>query len=134
MIQRHMEILGADGCYFLSLVYLAEKYTENFIDSARAYAECFKAGWMLQDCYILDPAAILKHLTGEKWGWSKEPADYETKPGELEILLYERNNGSKPVSHFVVGDGSGGLGWDPYGTSRTVAEGKVASKRIFRRI
>jgi hypothetical protein len=34
-------------------------------------------------------------------------------------------------SHFVLGDGTGRVKYDPLGSSKTVAEGRLISKRIL---
>jgi hypothetical protein len=128
--QKLAEALGLAGCYFLSIVYLAEQLTGKPIDALRAFDEALRESAARPDAYLDDPAEILGQMAGGAWTVSKEAPDYQAKPGELEVLRFERDTG---ISHFVAGDGSGRVAFDPYGDSRTVREGVLASKRIFRR-
>lgn len=134
MIQRNAELVGKYGCYFLSILHLAEGIVGELIDPLRAYLYARDEGWMSADCFVSDPASILLHFSGVKWRGSKEPSDYSTKSGELEILRFELRETMLTKAHFVVGDGEGRVGWDPYGNSDTVARGELVSKRIFRRV
>jgi hypothetical protein len=128
-IQRLAAALGATGCYFLCLVYLGERESGAPVDALHAFRAALLARYVREDCYVDYPERILEMIAGGGWSVEKRPADVPTAPGELEILRYD-NAGA---SHFVVGDGSGGIAFDPYGDSRTVREGKLASKRIFTR-
>lgn len=121
------------GCAFCSLLYLLEKvtnatftadyiiklwfrnYTEGDID-----IESSMDNWqgVITDC--TDDLKYLGHF----------PPDYIPAENEYEILLFKRPDGYK---HFVVGDGKGGVEWDPWENSRSVKEGEIISKRIFRR-
>jgi hypothetical protein len=98
-----------------------------------------------EDATVNDAGQLLSVLTSQGWTCHKAgpghelPLDYVCKPGEREILRYERpaelgDTASTDRAHFVTGDGKGVLIWDPYGDSRTVKVGKVVSKRIFRRV
>ena len=59
-----------------------------------------------------------------------EPATYVVKKGEEEILELRREG--KTGSHFVSGDNSGGIEFDPIeGGSQSARVGWVASKRIL---
>jgi len=133
MRQREFETIGKTGCYFLSIVHVAEKYTGKYIDAYDAYKAALKGKTMREDCYVLDPAALLRMLTGVAWTVTKEQSDYMATKGEQEILYFERNDTMQTVGHFVVGDGMGVVSYDPYGDSLTVKKGKLHSKRIFRR-
>ncbi|MBL8965402.1 MAG: DUF261 family protein [Spirochaetaceae bacterium] len=128
--QRIAEAIGKEGCYFLSLLRLAETELGDHIDLLDAYGRAIGAGAMREDCYILDGGAILETYLPGAWAVTHESADYKPKPGELEILRYDLAG----ASHFVVGDGSGRVAFDPYGDSRTVREGRLVSKRIARRV
>ena len=94
--QKVMKILGEYGCYFLSLVELAERLNGKRIDAVEAYLD-----------------ALVKRRTDS----------------EAEVLLFQ--NGA--YSHFVLGDGAGGILYDPLGNSNTVAKGTCVGKRIFER-
>ena len=131
--QKLMETLGKTGCYFLSIVHLAENVTKERIDAIEAFLIAFSSGNVQQDCFVVAPGTILSQLSGVRWGMRKEDKAYPTKPGELEILRFERKDVGAVVGHFVVGDGSGGVAWDPFGESRTVRDGVLISKRVFYR-
>jgi hypothetical protein len=131
--QKLMETLGKNGCYFLSIVHLAENVTKERIDAIEAFLIALSSGNVQQDCFVVAPWTILSRLSGVRWGMRKEAKDYPTKPGELEILRFERQDIGALVGHFVVGDGRGGVAWDPFGESRTVRDGVLVSKRVFYR-
>ena len=59
-----------------------------------------------------------------------ETPERMTRKNEIEILRFESSYGS----HFVVGDGGGHVAYDPWGVSRAVRQGRIESKRIFRRL
>ena len=132
MIQKYCEALGESGCYFLSILHLAESITGKTIDPVRAYVDCVANGLMEYDCFVRHPDVILRKYTGKKYEVVNSPRDYKTATGEFEILRFERKTASASFAHFVVGDGNGVVAFDPYGASMTVRDGYVASKRIFR--
>ena len=131
--QKVMETLGKTGCYFLSIIHLAEYCTKERIDAIEAFLISLSADNVKQDCFVVRPHSILSDFSGVKWGMKKTVAEYTCAPEELEILRYERQDVGALVGHFVVGDGKGGVSYDPYGDSRTVREGKLISKRVFYR-
>lgn len=126
--QRVMESLGKEGCYFLCLVDIAEEVLGERIDAVPAFLRAVEEGLVQMNCLVNDAAAVLMMLTGV--GWSKDYKDslYVPRESDFEILKYERKNGTGTVVHFVR------PGYDPYGDSRTVREGRLESKRVFRRI
>lgn len=63
-----------------------------------------------------------------------EGADYQPLPEEMEILRFERQTTGTTYAHFVVGDGKGGVSYDPLDLSQTVAQGRLVSKRIVKRL
>jgi len=132
MRQKEFETIGKTGCYFLSIVHLAEKYTGKYIDAYLAYGSAIKSKVIKEDCYVNDPAALLRMLTGVAWSVTKETSTYEPTKNDLVILYYERPDTLATVGHFVVG-GHDGVEYDPYGDSLTVRKGELKSKRIFRR-
>ena len=132
MRQREFEKIGKTGCYFLSIVHIAEKYTGKYIDAYLAYGQALVGKTMRDDCYVTDPAALLRMLTGVAWTVTKEAATYQANKGEQEVLYFERKDTLATTGHFVVG-GPDGVSHDPYGDSMTVRKGVLASKRVFRR-
>jgi hypothetical protein len=131
--QAYMKLLGEEGCYFLCLVHLAETVSKERIDAIPFFLEALEKNYIRMDCTVLDPARVMHLLTGVVWVKSHQPANYQIKAGEMEVLRYERKTGSGTTVHFVVGDGLGEIEYDPMGDSRTVREGSLVSKRIFSR-
>lgn len=131
--QRIMEALGKAGCYFLSIIHLAEYCTKERIDAIEQFLIALSEGNVQQDCFVVRPEKILSDITGIGWGVKKVTADYMPGPDELEILRFERQDVGALIGHFVVGD-KGKVSYDPYGDSKTVREGKLVSKRVFYRV
>lgn len=128
-----MLFLGEGGCYFLCLVRLAEDLRGGArIDAAAAYLDAVRNKTLQEDCVVLDAAAVMRQLYDARWYYHKEGLSYRCQPGEFEVLRFERPTPGKIYSHFVLGDGAGGVAYDPLGESRTVAEGYPVSKRILR--
>jgi len=122
--------IGDNGCYFLSILHLANRENE----AIGFYRQALAVGVMEDDCYILDPAKLLALVVGGKWVVLHKSADYATQSDEYEILRFERKATTKTYAHFVVGDGRGQVAYDPLDNSQTVALGKLISKRIFKRL
>lgn len=133
--QKIMLALGEGGCYFLCLVRIAEDlHSGHRIDAVQMFLEAVHAGIVRDDCYVVDPAELMRMLYGGRWAWRKEGPDYLPTDGEFEILRFERATPGYIFSHFVVGDGTGRVGYDPLGESKTVAGGNLVSKRILKLI
>jgi hypothetical protein len=124
-------IIGKWGCYLLCLEDIAKEVGchGNVVDT---FLKLNLLGIIRDDCYLNDPAAVLSQLTGMGWSVRKEGADYQKTSDEFEVQRWEweedKVTGKVFNSHFVR------LGFDPYGESFTVKNGKMVSKRIFRRI
>lgn len=142
--QRAALAIGRTGCYFLSILAIAEETASFRPDPLVEYAAAVQAKTLGDDCMVLDAGRLMTNVSGIAWACIKAgpghplPLDYQTKPGEREILRYERpadprEGPGAEFAHFVVGDGSGCLAWDPWGDSAAVKNGKLVSKRIFRR-
>ena len=122
--------IGESGCYFLSLLHLANR--DN--DAIGLYKQAIVVGVMDEDCYIKDPARLLSLIAGGTWRVVHQAAQYPTKSDELEILRFERKAAMKTYAHFVVGDGRGQVAYDPLDNAQTVAQGELVSKRIIKRL
>jgi hypothetical protein len=129
-----MERIGAEGCYFLSLVQAAEKITRRRIDAVAMYEDFVSRGWMGPDCYMHRPELVLGSMTGWKWQVRKDTRIYKPQPGEVMILRYERAAINKTWAHFVLCGSDGLVEYDPYGDSMTVRDGKPVSSRVFWRV
>ena len=131
--QKIMLELGTGGCYFLSLIHIAEDlYGGRRIDAVERFEEAKRSGLCLEDGFILHPEGIMSLLYPAPWYYHKEGAGYAPMSGEFEVLRYERPTPKVIYSHFVVGDGQGGVAYDPLGKSETVEHGTLQSKRILR--
>lgn len=141
ILQRDVRLLtpiNKYGCYYCSIAFLANKYTNCALDPDRlndGYEDCVSAGYMDDNCFVSRPAKIF-HYFGLAVHYRNEhtPPDYVCAPGELEILFFEWDRpAGAPWPHFVVGDGAGHVAYDPWGAAAAVAHGELRSKRIFTR-
>lgn len=127
----HLRI-GKEGCYFLSLLKLAENETGEKINDIDAYEFCVGQGWMRPNCFVQNPEKILSHYTAQQWTVRHEPENYFPGDNEREILRWENRTVPMNVqAHFVLGNGLGVTQWDPSGILSH--DWKLVSKRIFRR-
>lgn len=133
MKQKIAEILGENGCYFFSILYLAEKISGKKFNPLDIYLDALAKRFIEKDCFINDAGKLLSMLTGQNWQHTKQDVSYIAKKDELEILYFENPTTLKTYGHFVVGN-KGKVEYDPYGDSKTVKEGKLHSKRVFSRI
>lgn len=131
MIQKY-------GCYFMSLLFLINKYTgktfgRNVINNFYEFA--ILNNWMDKDCFIRKPIDILRHLGYNRTQIKVEGPEYVCRPGEVEILCFERtymkDGKPKVYTHFTCGSGGGVVTYDPMGVSNAVKYGKLKSKRVF---
>lgn len=140
---------GKTGCYLDVLIQVIEIEYGKKLDRIRVFKELLdekKDVLIREDCFVLDAGGILSRISKDRWIALKSgpghelPLDYKMKPGEYEAVRYQRRleKGEKTDdgAHFVRGDGTGRLaqGGDPMGESKTVREGWVVSRRIFRRV
>ena len=123
MEQKICKVLGESGCYFFCLLHYVGK--EN--DALNVYKKVVDIGWMDADCYIKDPCAILKYLTGKKYTVVKSTA----LDPDANIIIGRWHNPATNHYHFVVMDSNNNVAHDPLGDSITVAEGAVDSYRLF---
>ena len=130
--QKIMLTLGKAGCYFLSMVHIAESCLSNRrIDAIEKFLDCVQKGYCREDCFVENPAGVMNVLYGGRWEYHKEGPDYQPVNGEFEILRFERATPEMVYSHFVYRDRAGCI-YDPLGDSKTVAGGRLISKRILK--
>lgn len=118
------------GCYFMSLLYASKvPYSEPAtLDELLKYYDTFIAeGWMDSDCYVKDPCAILKYLTGKKYTVVK---DVVLDPS-ASIIIGRWYNPATNFHHFVVMDRGNNVIWDSLKDSTTVANGIIESYRLL---
>lgn len=135
-VQKDLEAIGDTGCYFLSIVEAANRFSKVEVDIYKTYKTSIAHGWMEDNCYVKDPAKIMCLLTGKQWSVTKEDKLYKAAPGEVVILRYERTvtraMKQEVMGHFVLSASDGSIAYDPYGSSETVRSGRLISKRVFR--
>jgi hypothetical protein len=99
-------------------------------------AEEYKDGKPFDGCSVLDGARLFNlaasmfdlPVVATRYRW--ENKDYTPKEGEEELLELKRTG--MQGSHFVCGNGSGGIEFDPIeGGSQAARLGWVESKRIL---
>lgn len=131
-VQKDFERIGAEGCYFLSIVKAGERLLRKYVDAYELYVNAVDRNIIEQDCYINDPGKLMALIMGGRWAVEKVPPEYISKPGEITIMRYERTDGGKLYSHFVLATEDGVfVDYDPYGDSKTVRAGVMVSKRIL---
>lgn len=123
MEQKICKILGESGCYFFCLLHYVGK--EN--DALNIYKKVVDIGWMDEDCYIKDPCAILRYLTGKSYAVVK---DTVLDPN-ANIIIGLWHNPTTNFHHFVIMDSNNKVVWDSLGYSTTVADGVIESYRLF---
>ncbi|MGP1459157.1 MAG: DUF261 family protein [Treponema sp.] len=123
--------IGRYGCYFLSIVEAAEKKTGKSFPILPTFLDMKKRGYIGEDSYVLAPDRIMSELTGKAYAVRHESRSYKAKDGEIEILRYEWRRKGETSAHFVLGDGSGRVAFDPLDGANTVKNGVIESKRIF---
>lgn len=140
-IQKLSEELGLWGCYFFSLCWIAEDMQGIHLSCLSEYADAKAKGMFDKDNCVRDAGKLLTFLCHSPQYFEVHkagvghplPLDYRLLPGEREILRYEYvDSTGKTWGHFVVGDGNQKCLYDPYGSSNSVAKGKVVSRRIIR--
>ena len=135
-VQKDFEYIGESGCYFLSIVEAANRFSKVEVDIYKTYKTAIASGWMTDKCYINNPDKLMAALTNRHWTVTKEDKLYRAAAGEIVILRFERTvrRGMKDeiIGHFVLAGPDGAVAYDPYGSSETVRSGKLISKRVFR--
>jgi len=138
--QRACAALGKGGCYVLCIFRWVEKLLAIEINPLNEFVRAVERARVAADAYVNMADILMGDFTGGSWVVLKAgdgadsagrpydlPLSYQCKFGELEIDRYEVEGETE--GHFVLPDG-----WDPYGESRAVRDGRLVSKRIFRRV
>lgn len=130
------------GCYFLSLLYQLNRLlgTPEFdhkiievIYNTCQHTDANNNGVtdMNPECFIADPQGVVDYIVPGKVKFLyKQTADYVCQSEEFEVQTWY--NPATQFTHFVAGL-AGAVIYDPIqGGSRTVREGHIDSKRIFK--
>lgn len=142
--------MGKFGCYSIVLAEIAMRYLGIKDQDADAYLipltnKAINAGHIeLSDTHwywIKDRHKALGSMTGLPWNSKEVPKEYKLQPGESEIDEWRLDRfdvgGKKinPDTHFVLGDGFGGVHWDPArtsaGLSYVVKQGYLHKRVVF---
>ena len=131
-VQDSISVIGAEGCYALSLCRIAEIVNYLLqIDSLGGVVgaiECgVRYGFIKPDMTVLDGAAFLKSLTGKNWTKTWQGAGY--KPKEGDYLAAEWYNKRTGKTHFTL---EYPQKWNSLSDSVTVKEGAIRSYRLYR--
>ena len=129
--QKECLALGEEGCYFLSLLWIAERELGRDLDALAVFDEAKRRGWAGKDCYMANPAAMMTELLGKtctirkSWDFTEKLAG-----NQWDIWLYKRAVTAKTYYHFVVVSDDVVI-YDPLETSNTVKYGAPESRRIL---
>lgn len=144
ILQTHKELPGdvnTWGCYFMSLLYHAEKKTGKLFDVDKVisiYRACKTTGILGEECFVIDPVSLLAVAGVGVSTVTRVDAVTNPTQGGFEVLHFHRDAdtpvgmGNSAHDHFVAGDGTGHVAFDPLGMSNTVRYGFLKSRRIFK--
>ena len=120
--------LYESGCYFLSIIHIAEKNSQYLtVDVVRFAIECIDNKWLEKDFTVIRPDKILGKLLGKEVsvvsvnGKEKELL----KTMEYKAVVNCWYNSKTELYHFNCDD------WDSLVNSKTVREGFIAGYRVF---
>ena len=118
------------GCYFLDLLFISKYQEPTFEEIIKSYDTFITKGWMDEECFIKDPAAILNYLTGKKYSVTKDSV-FDSSASYIIGYFYNPNTN---LHHFVVMDKQNVVRWDSIEDSNTVKNGFIESYRLFKEI
>ena len=130
-IQSYCKSLSDNGCYLFCLFNIAEGVTGKSFDVIKKSWYFITKGWIKfnqNDYYdkynftILNPVAILNHLTNLKWTVRKESPSYKIKDNDYVVQFWTIDGKS---GHFIRRT------YNSLQYSRNVEKGKIGSYRIF---
>lgn len=130
VLDKKVEKIYKYGCYFLDLLYISKYQEPTFEEIIKSYDTFITKGWMDEECFIKDPAAILTYLTGKKYSVIKDSV-FDRSATHIIGYFYNPNTN---LHHFVVMDKYNGVRWDSIEDSNTIKNGFIESYRLFREI
>lgn len=113
------------GCYFLCLL----KFCNEEDNAIKWYKKALSLGYMEKDCYINNPTAILKMITGKNFNVVKQSGAFAA-----DLIITRYYNPISKKNHFVITDENAVVKYDPLGKSNTVKNGYPESYRLFTEI
>ena len=120
--------LYESGCYFLSIIHIAEKNSPYLsVDVIRFAIECIDNKWLENDFTVIRPDKILgKLLDKEVTVISLNEKEKDLlKTMEYKAVVNNWYNPKTGLHHFNTDD------WDSLVNSKTVKEGYIVGYRIF---
>lgn len=138
--QNHPQLMAPAneyGCYLMSIAWhlWAQGVKEWTTDLLNAFVtSCIEHDYCTPQLFVNVPSGCF-FVGGLKVSYRDEwtSRDYRCRPDELEILRWTRPRPDGEWVHFVAGNGRGVVTYDPWhGGARTVRDGVLADKRIFR--
>lgn len=113
------------GCYFLCLL----KFCNEEDNAIKWYKKALALGYIEKDCYIKNPTAILKMITGKTFNVVKQFGAFAA-----DLIITRYYNPTSKKNHFVITDENAVVKYDPLGESYTVKNGYPESYRLFTEI
>lgn len=117
-IQTVFKNAGESACLFLSLLSIAEEYTNSSIDFIDAYNKCIRAGLIRDDFYCIDQEKILFTFTGKQWKKTVLKSLPDKVPDNV-FTIAKWYNKRTNFTHFRR------RGFDTLSNSVTVKEGSI---------
>ena len=122
-IQRMLGKIGDYGCFFLSLLSIAEEYLDRRVDLVDTVRIALDRKWTQADYTVLDDCALLSYLTGKKVTKRCESSVGVVKLNEYTIAKWY--NPATNYKHFRR------RGWDVYDNSVTVRDGYIMCYYVY---
>lgn len=121
------ESLREYGCYFFALLRWAEIITGNGFDVGsvlRIFEQCKLTGWVEDDCFVVNPVAVLNHCIGTQ---AFRVVYKSGSPNSNTFAVYLKKPGH---GHFILSHN--GETWDSLDPGRPgVKDYKVDSYRVI---
>lgn len=114
------------GCYFFDLLYIANGGELDQEEVLAYYNIAVVNGYLTKDCFVLDPAAILKLVNGKDY-YIKKTTDFDENADHIIGYFYYKE---ADTHHFVVLNKDKTLKYDSLVNSRTFKHGKIESYRL----
>lgn len=123
-IQTIFKALGAEGCFFLCLLSIAEETLGKEIDTINAIRQCLKNKLIRKnDFWVYDSAGVLELLTGLKWTKKEVKELPSLSNNDYSVCKYY--NPKTKLTHFRR------RGFDTWDLSITVRDGYIQSYYLF---
>lgn len=122
-LQTRLDGIDSDGCYFLSLLSVAEEACGRKIDLIDAVNLARRRKLVEEKFYVLDPCALLSALAGGRWTRKVVETLGEVKDNEYTVAKWR--NERTGFTHFRR------RYFDTLESSVTVKEGRIVGYYVF---